>query len=262
MKKLLALILCVMMFVSVIPTMAFATDGNTDKDAAAAGATYKATKEATKKDLNVDNPFKTASQYKKEIENMIKHTKESIETAYGVLAMDQGVYGAAKGMDDVIVNLVDAIANPLVEDGKMTSAAVKTVKNNIRALMGAAIAEDMSKTYKYTNADGEIDPAKYLKTFSKAVSDALTDKDFIAGYQDVATYFALSKMVKDLNDKLEDEYDAFAESVDATFDKTTINAYGEEFAKYVESFTALGTGNPATAYPWAAEVYAVVGAES
>ena len=91
MKKLLALILCVMMFVSVIPTSAFA-----------GGAA-------------VDNPLYSASEYAEQIKNMIKNTKSNIEKSYKFLAADQVVYGSAKAMDDIIVGLVDGIGDTLIE---------------------------------------------------------------------------------------------------------------------------------------------------
>jgi len=96
-------------------------------------------------------------------------------------------------------------------------------------------------TYKYVtkyNDDGtikEIDPIKYAQVFSKAVSDALTNKDFQKGYEAVATYFALSSLVKDVNDKMKDEYEAFYNSVDKDFDKDFQKNYPALWTQYIDT---------------------------
>ena len=259
MKKLLALILCVMLFVSVIPTMAFAED---------APATT-----GVKEYPWIDNPLDTAAQYKKEISNMIKNTKDKIATAYDVLAMDQVVYSSAKGMDDTIVGLVDAISNPLIEKGKMAKADATKVKDSIRLLMDELVATDMAKTWKYTDADGKIVAIKYAETFAKAVNDAMTSKKFQKGYEAVATYFALSQMVSDINDQLSDEYVAFVEGIDGKFDKSFAALYPMLGATYVDTITEAAaqiegkTEAEAAAIlagldPWAAYTEAVVGSAS
>ena len=250
MKKLLALILCVMMFVAVIPTSAFA--------AAPAVASWP----------TIENPLDTVAQYKKEISNMVKETKKSLESAYGVLVSDQVVYGTAKGMDDTIVGLVDAISKKLIEDNTtivypdgssitITKNYVDGVKDQVRLLIDSLVSADMAKTYKYAefNADGsikKIDPIKYAQTFSKAVSDALTNKKFMKGYEAVATFFALGQLVKDTNDKLKDEYDLFKESVDSDFDKKFENRYPQLWEQYIDTLNDASTGNyGARIDPWA-----------
>ena len=225
MKKLLALILCVMLFVSIIPTAAFAAD-----------ATARASGEA-------DKPFLKASEYKKEIANMIKNTKASIETAYGVLVGDQVVYATAKGMDDVLVGLVDGIAADLIANGKMSKDVADTAKETLRAVIDTMVATEMAKNaYKYTDGT-KIDPVKYAQVFSKAVADTLTNKDFQKGYEDVATYFALSALVKNVNDQLKKEQEAFAESVNASFDKNFEKYYPELWENYVDTLTDLANDN-------------------
>jgi len=256
MKKLLALILCVMMFVSVIPTMAFAEDAPTSK--------------GVKEYPWIDNPLESATQYQKEINNMIKNTKSKIETAYGVLIGDQVVYNSAKGMDDTIVGLVDAIANPLLDKGKMTKDDVTKVKDSIRLLMDELVATDMAKTEKYTDSDGKVDPIKYAQTFAKAVNDAMTGKKFQKGYEAVATYFALSQMVSDINDKLSDDYTAFVEGIDGKFDKNFTALYPMLGETYVDTITEAAAQIKdkseeeaaeilAKLDPWANYVEAVVG---
>ena len=212
MRKLLALILCVMMFVSVIPTVAFA-------------------------DGIIDDPLETVNQYNREIKNMIKNTRESIEDAYAVLTMDKVVYNSAKGMDDVIVNLVDGIAKPLVEKGKMTKAESDIVKNAVRGLFDGIVADKMTaNAYKYTDGTS-IDPLKYAQVFADSVNSALTSAKFQKGYEAVATYFALGQIVKDVNDKLDKEYDKFHDSIDMKFDAKFADRYPELATFFVDSLT-------------------------
>ena len=216
MKKLLALVLCVMMFVSVIPTSAFAAYSYPD----------------------VENPLDTVAQYNKEIKNMIKHTRENIEFAYGVLTMDQVVYNAAKSMDDVICNLVDGIADPLIAKNKFTKAHADNVKNAVRDLFDDMVTEKMNDNiYKAYDKDGKLIPTKYAQVFADAVSSSLTSKKFQKGYEAVATYFALANLVSDVNDKLKDGYTDFFDSVDTGFDEKFADRYPDLSAAYIDSFT-------------------------
>jgi len=262
MKKLLALILCVMMFVSVIPTMAFAGEAepttNTQTPAAAAVA-YPW----------IDNPLMAAAQYKKEIENMMKNTKEDIENAYAEFASNKSVYSTAKGMDDTIVGLVDAITADLIgkkiavynADGTLDKTDLTKVqyqfkkddadniKTQIRKLVDGKVADKMEENeYKFVTKykDGkpsEINPIKYAQTFADSVSAVLTDKDFQKGYEAVATYFALSSLVKNVNDTLKDEYKAFYGDVDKDFDKDFATNYPDLYAEYIDTITE-GAENP------------------
>ena len=240
MKKLLALILCVMMFVSVIPMSAYAEWPIVDK------------------------PLDSANQYASEIKNMIKHTRENIETAYGVLVMDQVVYNSAKGMDDAIVNLVDGIAKPLINKGKMTKAESDTIKDAVRGLIDEMVAGKMLKdAYKYFDGD-KIDPIKYAQTFANSVAKALTDKDFQKGYEAVATYFALRQIVSDVNDQLEKDYEKFQNGIDGKFDAKFADRYPELAENFIDTY-----GEMAEAIlegeiffptdPWVVEDYAFVG---
>ena len=232
MKKLLALILCVMMFVAVIPTSAFAATN------------WTATSQPDHKEANwqtgdypiIDNPLMSVAQYAKEIKNMIGNTKTSIQSAYGVLIGDKVVYTAAKSMDDVIVGLVNSIANPLIEKGKYTTAAADAVKLEVRRLMDLFVTAEMAKTWKYTNGDGTIDPIKYAQTFANGVSGALNNKQFQKGYEAVATYFALCNLIADVNKELSTQYADFANSVDAKFDKNFEVYYPALWTFFVDTF--------------------------
>ena len=241
MKKLLALILCVMLFVSVIPTAAFAAD-------AAARASGKA-----------DNPLLTAAEYKKEIANMVKNTKKSIESAYGVLTMDQVVYASAKGMDDVLVALVNGIADDLIADGAMTKAEATAITNSVRELIDGMVAKKIAaNAYKYTDGTSK-DPIAYAQVFADAVASVLTDKNFQKGYEDVATYFAMVALVDNINTELAKQYAAFAESVDVDFDDTFTKQYTQLVAQYVDTFAE---GLEAPEMPWDVAQFSAVGSIS
>ena len=85
MKKLLALVLCVMMFVSVLSTAAFA-----DKPTTPATPTWT---EGGWNSANVNN-------------KAIKNAKANIEYMYGALAADNAVFGTIKSVDEVVTSLV------------------------------------------------------------------------------------------------------------------------------------------------------------
>ena len=246
MKKLLALILCVMLFVSVIPTAAFAAD-----------AVARASGEA-------DNPLLKAAEYKKEIANMIANTKANIQTAYGVLVMDQTVYASAKTLADTIVGMVDALSKKLIEDGKMPKAVADTAKDSVRALLDSMVAKTLNdKAYKYTNADGSKDPVKFAQTFAAAVTSALTNKDFQKGYEDVATYFALAGLIDSVKAELQKQYAIFDESIDADFDAAFAAMYPELAESYIDTLADMANFEDlSTANPWLATVTPVVGAVS
>ncbi|MBQ7435605.1 MAG: hypothetical protein IJV51_07360 [Oscillospiraceae bacterium] len=263
MKKLLALILCVMMFVSVIPTMAFATNENdaAETPAAAAGAANYTNE--------VDNPLKKARVYADEISDMIDNAKDTIEDAYAVLTMNQTVYAAAKGMDDTITGMVEALTNNLLGEEIYDRSQKKgytfneddatAVKKAVRGLIDAKVAEKISKKEsKYWDGE-EFAPLVYAQVFADAVSDVLTDKDFQKGYQAVATYFAITKLVDDINDKLDDEYDDFKDLVAGTdFDNDFATNYPALAAGYATSFAAGPKSIPHVTVediaPWAAEL--------
>ena len=240
MKKLLALVLCVMMFVSVLPTSAFAL--------------YPI----------VDDPLDSANAYAKEIKNMVKHTREAIEDAYGVLVMDQVVYNSAKGMDDAIVNLVDGIAKPLISKGKMTKDYADSVKDAVRGLVDGMVAEKMTKdAYKYMDGT-KVLPLKYAQVFADSVAKALTDKDFQKGYEAVATFFALKQIVSDVNKELDKKYEEFQNNIDGKFDakfadrypklaENFIDTYGEMAEAILDGELFLPTD------PWVVEYDAYVG---
>ena len=230
MKKLLALILCVMMFVSVLSTSAFAV--------------YPF----------VDDPLANSNTYAREIKNMIKNTKDNIKNAYGVLIMDESVYTSAKFMDDTIVNLVDALAKDLI--GKtivantgaavvphtVTKADVDYLKNAVRGLFDGMVHDEIADNqYKFWDGS-DLDPIKYAQVVADAVATTFTDKDFQKGYEAVATWFAVTKLLDDVADELHDQYvDYFDAVAGSGFDNNFAARYPQLAADYMDSIAGLAS---------------------
>ena len=222
MKKLLALILCVMMFVSIIPTSAFAEEVLT---------LYPW----------IDTPIGSAAGYKKEIKDMIKNTREEIEGAYAVMAADKSIYNTAKAMDDTVVGLVDALAKQLIGE-----------KIWVQDVNGVGYE------HRFNKDDSDVVKAllrKWVddKVASKpnSVAKALTDKDFQKGYEAVATYFAVSKLMKNVNDKLEDEWKALRDEAYGTkFDTKFADRYPALAEYYVDTFAELYGDDDASLGLW------------
>ena len=264
MKKLLALILCVMMFVAVIPTSAFAAANLTEDAYGAIEDQAATTGKLLKERIYLDH-----------ISDMLDDAHDNIEAAYKVLMGNQVVYGAAKGMDDTIVGLVDALAKNLLgedvlvyKNGTTTQSGINfneddvtIIKNSVRHYVDKAVAAEIAKNNSKRYDDGDLDPMKNAQVIANAISKVLTDKDFIAGYQAVATYFATNKLIHDVNDDLEDLYDDFRESVDTEFDAAFNERYPDLYQKYIDTFEYYDTLTPAqkathTEIPWADEAIA------
>jgi hypothetical protein len=186
----------------------------------------------------VDTPLETVTQYNKEINNMIKHTRENVEKAYKVLAADQAVYGSAKAMDDTISGMVDGISKTLVEKGKMSKTYADLVKDAVRGFVDSAVAKKISDNYyKALDSDGKRDPILYANLITKSISDVLTDKAFIKGYEAVATYFALSQITEDMRKELKDKYEDFENTVvDSKFAADFAKKYTVLVDDYIDTF--------------------------
>ena len=134
MKKLLALVLCVMMFVSVLSTAAFA-----DKPTTPPTPTWTA------------GGWNTTTINNK----AIKNAKENIEFMYGTLAADNAVFGTIKSVDEVVSNLVkgmfedvDSINANVIGLGNYEVGHDKLVDNSksfIRDVVGTEIIKYMNK---------------------------------------------------------------------------------------------------------------------
>jgi hypothetical protein len=145
MKKLLALVLCVMMFVAIIPTAAFAATATPTSIVYEAPDFPKAGDSAW--------PSITASK------KAISDAKANIEYVYGALAADTAVFGTIKGMDEVITNLAkgvfaDVDGYTYVTKNAAGNKIVVTVGNStlvdntkaaLRDIIGSSITTYMNK---------------------------------------------------------------------------------------------------------------------
>ena len=233
MKKLLALVLCVVMVLSLAPA-AFAANGD----------------EAT--DPTAVITVSSVSEYSKMIENMIKNTRKNTEKAYKVLVGDQSVYNTAKSMDDAVVNLVNNFADTIVgkkvlKDAagnytvRWTKANTDNVKAAFRKLIDTKVAEKYAEnSYKALDADGNIDPILRARTFAESVSKVMTDKDMQKGIEAVATYFAVLNLADSVNTELKDKYDDFRGSIDSKFDTEFDTRYPTLYANVIDTFEENG----------------------
>ncbi len=235
MKKLLALVLCVMMFVAVIPTAAFAADPATNTS-----VVYVAPKfpEAG----NSAWPSITASK------KAISDAKANIEYVYGALAADTAVFGTIKGMDDVITNLAkgvfaDVDGYTYVTTNKEGKPVVVTVGNStlvdntkaaLRDIIGSSITTYMNKHIgDFTTVGHNLYTDKDLK--NKIVDSTYDTKDGATIYFDGTNYFVYDA-VNDAYRKTNSTDIAALQTVNST-DKSVWSTvqdkiYDDEYFKY------------------------------
>ena len=192
MKKLLALLLCVMLFVAVIPTSAFASSLST-------GWADKA----------VSN-------------TAIKEAEKSIKNMYTAIATDELVFGTAKSLHDLFDGLaknlfdgVDTIDNYRIYDGRSILAVrfpyhdklVDNTRAYLKGIVGDAIAKyisDRTDAFKSDSINGGVDPEKYLNVFVAAVNDAVGSEKAQKGLEAFVNNIFVIKSVDSLNDQLKD----------------------------------------------------------
>ncbi len=226
MKKLFALVLCVMMLVSVVPTMAFAAPAEHE-----------------------ENYLETATEYANLIKDTLKQTRENIEDAYKAVVGDKVVYNTAVAMDDTLMAMFDKLWDAFTDaDLDDTYGSDEdTQKAALRTLFGTLVADELPEDY----ADG--DGLEKAQDFAAAVSKAFANKDFQKGYEAMATYIALENLVSDINDDLDDEFTEFLTNIDADFVNDDFAGYN--LGDYVQAVTEKT--DDAT-NPWALFVEAVV----
>jgi len=188
MKKLLALILCVMMFVAVIPTAAFA---DTVYTANSGWASKSASKDA------------------------IDSAKDNIEAAYGALVADKTVYGTVQAIDGIITSMAKGFFADL-EDGATLfdvdftqDNLIDGTKGFLRSVIGEEICKEMDKKFvKWFDTDTKkIDPLKYMEVFASAASKAFTSDKAQKAIEDLAYELAWAQVIKSVTDDLDDMYD-------------------------------------------------------
>jgi len=179
MKKLLALILCVMMFVAIIPTAAFAAYDTTDQRVwAGAGQTNK----------------------------IVEALRTNINNMYGSIAVDNAVFNSVKQIDGIIKDLVDGVlkdygTSPWGGAGSLTSASTlnDAIVAGLRSTIGGEISDYLNKHqseyYTYDGRGNKIfNPTAYAGVYAKAASGALTSEKAVAGIQAYMLY-AMSRSV-------------------------------------------------------------------
>ena len=179
MKKLLALVLCVMMFVAVIPTSAFAWE-----------------------DKAVSN-------------TAIKEAEKSIKNMYTAIATDELVFGTAKSLYDLSNGLAENMFDGIESVDKYGTTdkttyhddLVKYTRQYMNKTIGDSIADYISKrvdTFKSDSINGGVDPEKYLKVFVAAVNDAVASEKAQKGLQAFVYDLYALKTMSAVKDKAED----------------------------------------------------------
>ena len=208
MKKLLALILCVMMFVSIIPTAAFADYA----------------KVATTADSGTGYISKT------EAKDATDAAKDAIETMLKGIAADQGVYGTVTAIDSVVVSLSKALFADidsltfkagLLDNEEHADVSASDLEDATKAFLrnaiGDSIASYMNKRYTvWSDSDGVVDPEKYMETFAKAASDALNSTKAQRNIEALVYTVALAKFMNDIDDQRSDLADDIRDWEDGT----------------------------------------------
>ena len=228
MKKLLALILCVMLFVSVIPTAAFAADVGVGDESG-----WAASKINTK---------------------AVSNMKDDIASMYAALAVNQTVFGTAKVMHDLADGMVKALfadtdsIDFLNPDGTVNHTVahddlVTNARAYLKEIIGGHINSYIAKRLPaMTDDDGNVDAEDYLKLYTKAVSDALTSSKAQKGFEAFVYAIVTANLADSINDQFDDLYDAMVDWNDFG------NKWGEfGFAGEVPDFSNLWHNIPTTA---------------
>ena len=165
MKKLLAMILCVMMFVSILSTTAFAA---------------------------YDHEDQRVWRGKGQISDIIDALKTNTNLMYGSIAADTAVYQSVKAIDDMMKDLVDKMIEGYApttagttQPGNVISDAVIA---GLRSTIGGEISDYLTKHsnqyYVYDKHGNRIlDPAKYAGVFAAAASNAIGSEKAVKGIQ-------------------------------------------------------------------------------
>ena len=209
MKKLLALILCVMLFVSVIPTAAFAA-GTTGGVAWTSGAT--AAKPA----------WKDTAVSKKTISDLNK----DIKAIYYAMAADDAVFATAKTMyalsDGIAAGLLEGVDNKTFtwydDQGVQPSVTLyhDDMVDNVRAYLNANIGNEITNYINkraglWTDSAGHVKPEAYLKVFADAATKAVSSEKAQKGIEALATALFAIKVQGNANDHADDLYTAIKE---------------------------------------------------
>jgi hypothetical protein len=199
MKKLLAMILCVAMVLSIAPA-AFAA-GTTGGIA----TTY--TPDLTPKYLD-----------KAVASTLVSDLTKDIKALYTATVANETVFGSAKA----IYSMTDSLAKELLKDTEKvkfpdgTTIYNEDLATNLRKALNHVIGDEIrnymnDRVDAYTNTAGNIQPDKYLNTYVKALNSTLgsakAQKNIEALILSIATMSTMSKA----NDAADDLYDAIVD---------------------------------------------------
>jgi len=200
MKKLLALILCVMLFVSVIPTTAFAATIPTSMVPTTSGK------------------YVPVWASKNAAQDAVDAATDTITALYQTLAADKGVFAVVSAIDGVVTGISDDLWKDVDTFGALTgSAANDLTKFYLRTVIGDEIMNYMNAHFSayathttHTAADGtvsvvtRVDPEKYMNTFATAASKAIGSEKAITNIQALVLGLAAMKQYDDFLDDLGD----------------------------------------------------------
>ena len=210
MKKLLALILCVMMFVAVIPTAAFAADAEAWK-------------------VVGDNSGWYAASVNKQA---ISDLEDAIDNMYNALAANQLVFGTAQTLhtmaDDLVKSLLADVDDFTYGKGENERTVdhddlVTNSRKFLKTVIGGYITDYVTtRQNAYTNTDGTVDYEKYIKVYTNAVNNSLTSAKAQKGIEAFVYSLAALKLQDVVNDAHDDLKDAILDW----------NDYGSKWAEF------------------------------
>jgi hypothetical protein len=198
MKKLLALILCVVMVMSLAPA-AFAA-GTTGGIAVDTSGTYR-----------------PKWQDKSTSATAIKNLKKDITAMYTAIAADEFVFGTAQALHD----LTDGLAKNLFADTESikylgTTFYQTELVDNTRAYLKQIIGNEISNYVNarydlWTDSNGYVKPDKYIEVFAKAATNAVSSSKaqkaieaFMYGVIATTTQASVNDKADDLYDRIKD----------------------------------------------------------
>jgi len=168
----------VMMFVSIVPTAAFAADRIDPTD---------------------QRVWAGASQQKKIVDAL----RSNVEAMYGSYAVDNAVFSSVKTIDGILTDLVDEMLKnyssndiaPGLGTDTSSSDLNDAIVAGLRSTVGGSISDYLNKHQnEYYTYDGTghkvFNPSAYAGVYAKAASNALTSEKAVAGIQAVMLYAA------------------------------------------------------------------------
>jgi hypothetical protein len=193
MKKLLAMILCVVMVLSLAPA------------AFAAGTTGG---------VAIVNADQVPNYLDKAVMNsLIKDLNSDIKALYTATVANETVFGSAKAIYDLTNNL----AKDLLKDTEKVKFPtgetlynedlVSNLRKSLNHVIGNEIRNYMNdRVAAYTNSAGNIQPEKYLNTYVKALNNTLGSETAQKNIEGIMLAIATMSAMQKANDAADDLY--------------------------------------------------------